>query len=147
MSTKIKIKVGEVEIEYEGPEAFLLKSLPGLIARLSGISDETPKDGALGKLKKEPKTKIEKGGTLPEFIRAKKAADNQSKKFLATAVWLHDRGAERVSTADVRKALKDSHQSKLGNPAQCLNNNVTSGYAEKDGKAFFVTDTGRSSLT
>jgi hypothetical protein len=146
VTTKIKIKVGEVEIEYEGPEAFLLKSLPGLIARLSGMSDETPKDGTHGKGKKENKVKTEKGGPLPDFLRAKKATDNQSKKFLATAVWLHNRGAARITTADVRKALKDSLQGKLGNPAQCLNNNVSSGYAEKEGKAFFVTDTGRSSL-
>jgi hypothetical protein len=145
MTTKIKIKVGEVEIEYEGAEAFLLKSLPGLIARLSGMSEEAPAGGAHGKGKKEHKIKAEKGGTLPDFLRAKKAT-NQSRKFLATAVWLHDRGAARVSTTDVRKALKDSLQGKLGNPAQCLNNNVSSGYCEKEGKVFFVTDTGRSSL-
>lgn len=50
MESKIKIKIGPIEIEYEGSEAFLKEELPALIAavtnlhRESGISDsvETP---------------------------------------------------------------------------------------------------------
>lgn len=50
MESKIKIKIGPIEIEYEGSEAFLKEELPALIAavtnlhRESGICDsvETP---------------------------------------------------------------------------------------------------------
>lgn len=68
------------------------------------------------------------------------------KKFLATAIWLHDTtGNERLETADVVKALSKANQPKL-NAAQCLNNNVGKGHAEKDGDRFFVTEPGRTSL-
>jgi hypothetical protein len=46
----------------------------------------------------------------------------------------------------VSKALNDANQKRLGNPAECLNQNVAKGYCEKDGKQFFVTDDGKSSL-
>jgi len=51
-----------------------------------------------------------------------------------------------LTTGDVSKALKDSNQSRLGNPSQCLNDNVSKGYCEKDGKQFFVTQEGKVSL-
>jgi hypothetical protein len=42
--------------------------------------------------------------------------------------------------------LKNAHQTKLTNPANSLNQNVSKGHAEKDGGSFFVTDPGRTSL-
>jgi len=79
-------------------------------------------------------------------LREKNASTNQVRKFLATAVWLHARGKKRLSTADVTRALKDSNQTRLGNPADCLNKNVAKGHCEKDGKDFFVTSEGSASL-
>lgn len=49
-------------------------------------------------------------------------------------------------TSDVTKALKDSNQTRLGNPSDSLNQNVTKGYCEKDGKEFYVTEEGKNSL-
>jgi hypothetical protein len=51
-----------------------------------------------------------------------------------------------MKTGDVTKALKGAHQSRIGNPADCLNQNVQKGYCEKDGGEFFVTDDGKQSL-
>jgi hypothetical protein len=70
------------------------------------------------------------------------------RKFLATAVWLHDsRNMDRLTTGDVTKALSANRQGKLTNPSDCLNGNVKRGFCEKDGKKqFFVTDEGRTNL-
>ena len=84
--------------------------------------------------------------TLPAFLQEKNATTKQVKKFLATAVWLEAKGQSRLTTSDVTKALNDANQKRLGNPTDCLNQNVTKGYCEKDGKQFFVTDDGKSSL-
>lgn len=86
-------------------------------------------------------------GNLSSFLKDKNATGNQVKKFLVTAVWLHDStGVERVTTAEVRTALKKANQGKLTNPAACLNNNVGKGHCEKDGSSFFVTEPGRATL-
>jgi hypothetical protein len=65
---------------------------------------------------------------------------------LATAAWLYLKGKERLTTSDVVKALKDNHQSRLGNPADCLNQNVGKGLCEKDGAEFFITAEGFTAL-
>lgn len=84
--------------------------------------------------------------TLAVFLKEKNATRNQVKKCLATAIWLEAKGKQRMTTSDVTKALKDSNQARLGNASDCLNQNVSKGYCEKDGKEFFVTDEGKSSL-
>ncbi len=95
----------------------------------------------------KPRKKNGSHGTLPNFLRDKSVADNQVKKFLATAVWLHDTtGKDRLTTTDVRNALKRSNQTKLNNPSDVLNQNVGKGHAEKDGDGFFITEPGRASL-
>src|SRR5687767_12900337 len=40
MSSKIKVKVGGVEVEYEGSEAFLKEELPGLLSTLAKLQKE-----------------------------------------------------------------------------------------------------------
>ena len=55
-------------------------------------------------------------------------------------------GPKRMQTKDVTGALKTANQSRLGNPADCLNQNVSKGYCEKEGNQFFVTDDGKASL-
>jgi hypothetical protein len=84
--------------------------------------------------------------TLPSFLNEKGALKNQTKKFLATAVWLEAKGKTRIKTTDVGRALKDSNQSRLANPSDCLNKNVSKGFCEKDGSEFFVTDDGKKSF-
>ncbi len=146
MTTKIRIKVGGVEVDYEGPEAFLNKKLPELISQLSTLAKQVPDEDGSGGGGTGGGSNDKKTGTLAAFIKEKKASKNQNKRFLATAEWLHRGGLERIKTADVTGAISKNHQSALGNPSQCLNSNVTSGYCVKSGKDFYVTDEGRSSL-
>ena len=141
---KIQIKVGDVEFSGEGEQGWVstqlervLKAAPTIVGtKSSGVPP--------------PPTGEQSSGagaqTLASFLRDKNAVTNQVKKFLATAEWLHARGKKRLSTADVTRALKDSNQTRLGNPADCLNKNVAKGHCEKDGKDFFVTTEGSGSL-
>lgn len=80
------------------------------------------------------------------FLNTKKAATNQNLKFLATSVWLESKGKKRLKPSDVSLALKEANRKKLGNPSECLRQNVSSGCCERDGNEYFVTAEGRAKL-
>ena len=84
--------------------------------------------------------------TLPAFLQEKEATKPQTKKILATAVWLAAKGRGQLTTTDVTRAVRDSQQSRLSNASDCLNKNVAKGFCEKAGKEFFVTQEGKDSL-
>jgi hypothetical protein len=88
------------------------------------------------------------GGTLAAFLKEKNATTNQVRKFLATAIWLHDHeNRDPLSTADVTKALTDAKQKELTNAANCLNQNVSKGFCQKkEANQFFVTEEGRTDI-
>ncbi len=83
---------------------------------------------------------------LASYIKAKNGDSTQTQRFLVTADWLRRRGNDNLTTAAVSKILRDQQQKKLGNPADCLNQNVTKGYCEKTGNGFFITPDGMSLL-
>ncbi|MCH8304247.1 MAG: hypothetical protein IIB94_03855 [Candidatus Marinimicrobia bacterium] len=149
MSTaKIEFTIGGITFKGEGEEKwvatqldFFLKKAPDLISLVPKqiISGDTP-PGSRGD------NNDIKGKTLPIFLKEKNATTNQVLKFLTSAVWLEAKGNKNLSTSDVTKALKDSNQSRLGNPADCLNQNIKKGFCEKDQKGFFVTQEGKDSL-
>lgn len=147
--TKITVKVGPIEFSGEGEDKWLA-------AQLDKILEKAPKLASIA-----PVPTVGGGGaphipmsadanvaqqTLAAYLKAKGATKNQVRKFLAAAVWLEAKGKSRLSTADVTKALKDSNQSRLGNPSDCLNQNIGKGYCERDGKVFYVTQEGKDSL-
>ena len=146
---KIEIRVGAFSFTGEGTEKWLSGELDKLLAKIPELVKVTPTesgdDSATGTA-----TKVRKNGnvgTLAHFLRDKSATDNQVKKFLATAVWLHEtNGKDRLTTSEVKAALKRANQSKINNPSDALNQNVSKGHAEKDGGSFFITDPGRTSL-
>jgi len=146
MATKIRIRVGDVEVEYEGAEAFLDKKLLHMIAELSKIYPQAPPSVSEGGEQGGGLRVRQKPGTLPAFLNQSKARSPQWKCFLATAQWLHAGGAKMLRTADVTKALKDNQQKKLANASGCLRQNVGKGYCEKSGSQFFVTEDGRNFL-
>jgi hypothetical protein len=84
--------------------------------------------------------------TLAAFLGTNNRKKSQARKFLATAVWLHDSGRDRLATRDVSEALSKNNQGKLTNPAQSLNDNVGQGYCEKDGGQFYVTEEGKTAI-
>src|SRR5712692_5980026 len=107
--TKIRIRVGEVEVEYEGAEAFLGKKLPDLIKQLSGLTE--PVQGSKSSSGGGGAGKSGRGGdpgTLASFLRAKNVGNSGVKRFLATAEWLHLRGAKQLKTGEVTQALRDN---------------------------------------
>lgn len=147
---KIEVKLGAIDFKGEGEEKWLENQLDKILQQAPELLNIAPadQDGNGGDASKENGSSIRIGGgiTLAKFLTDKSIGANQVKRFLATAMWLYARGNKKPTTSDVTKALKDNHQSKLNNPADCLNKNVTKGYCEKDGKQFFVTPDGFKSL-
>lgn len=150
---KIGFTVGGISFSGEGDDAWLEKQLDKIIEKASELIKIAPiqvdTSGGTGGSNTIQKVKINEAiaaQTLPNFLKSKSAIKNQLQKFLATAIWLHAKGNNRLSTGEVTKALKDSNQARLGNASDCLAQNVTKGYIERDGKQFFVTDEGKASL-
>jgi hypothetical protein len=136
----------------QGEQEWVAKQLDKILAQaetliqLAPAESEGDGDGDKNTQKPMGKDAAIAKKTLPAFLQEKNATTKQVKKFLATAVWLKAKGQSRLATGDVTKALNDANQKHLGNPADCLNQNVSKGYCEKDGKQFFVTDDGKNSL-
>src|SRR5438552_56511 len=146
-NAKIEIKVGAVEFSGEGEQAWVASQLERVLKAAPTIVGATPpRDDKSGEATDHRDHGPANSQTLASFLRDKGASTNQVKKFLATASWLHTRGKKRLTTADVTRALKESNQTRLGNPADCLNKNVAKGHCEKDGKEFSVTTEGDASL-
>ena len=144
---KIQIKVGDVEFSGEGDQGWVSTQLERVLKAASSLGSAKRSDCTATTAEHEPTRHPAAGSqSLASFLRDRNAAVNQVRKFLATAAWLHAKGKKRLTTADVTRALKDNSQSRLGNPADCLNKNVAKGHCEKDGKEFFVTSEGTASL-
>ena len=145
---KIEVKIGQIQFSSQGDQDWVAKQLDKILSQAEKLiqlapeaQEEQPdvsgrkptgKDSGIAKM------------TLPAFLSERGAAKNQIKKFLATAVWLDAKGQKRIQTRDVTRALKDSNQSRLANPADCLKKNVGKGHCEKDGKQFYVTEEGKN---
>jgi hypothetical protein len=147
---KIEIKAGATEFSASGDEKWVGEQLDKFLEnapKLARISPTEPTGGGNGGGNRGGTGKpisTSSGKSLANHLKDRGATTSQVKKFLQTAVWLESKGKQRMTTRDVTNALKDAHQSRLGNPADCLNQNVTKGYCEKDGKEFFVTEEGRN---
>jgi hypothetical protein len=149
---KIEIKVGAVSFSGEGDGKWVSDQLDKMLEKLPALARVAPHEGDGGDHAKGAGgaggAHVNKAkGTLANFLKEKGATTKQVRKFLATAVWLHDRnGKDRLSATEVVKALSDNSQKRLGNAPDCLNQNVAKGFCEKDNKEFFVTDDGRAEL-
>lgn len=146
--TKISLKVGNLEFSGEGKEQWLESQLDKLLKRIS-IQENSFQHAQNGKILGNgggEVDKILKTTTLVSFLNEKNAKDNQNRKFLATAVYLQSKGQNRLKTADITKALKDSNQTRLGNASDTLKQNISKGFCEKDGDNFFATSDGFKEL-
>jgi hypothetical protein len=145
---KIEIKVGAFTFSGEGTEKWLSGELEKLLVKIPELVEIAPAAPANGG-EDEGAQPLKKGkvGTLASFLSAKNAKQNKTRKFLATAVWLHDStGAQRLGTGDVKKALSQHNQGSVGNASQCLVQNNKQGFTAKDGKQFYVTPEGRTEI-
>lgn len=147
---KIEIKIGQIAFSGQGEQDWVAKQLDKIPAQAEKLIQLAPPAGhdEQGDNRHKPLGKDPSIGTktLASFLKEKNATRKQVTKFLATAVWVHAKGQNRLETKDVTEALSNANQTRLGNPADCLNQNVTKGHCEKDGKQFFVTDDGKNSL-
>jgi hypothetical protein len=148
---KIEIKIGRIQFSGEGGQDWVARQLDKILSQAEKLmqiaapdeEDDRPEVELKGKGKKDSSVAQK---TLAAFLGEKSAKKNQVKKFLATAVWLHAKGSEKLRTMDVTSALSQSSQQSLGNPSMCLNNNVKKGYCQKIGNEFYVTQEGKESL-
>jgi hypothetical protein len=141
--SKVEIGVGSVFFRGEGSENWLSGEIEKAMHRIPELAKLSPVGSPDAGTSTVPKNL----GTLAAFLKLKNATTNQTKKFLATAKWLHDRDKkDRLTTGDVTKALADNQQSRLGNASDCLNKNVAKGFSEKDGNGFYVTEEGRAEV-
>ncbi len=148
---RVEIRIGAIEFSGQGEQAWLAEQLDKILTKAQDLVALVPGQPSVPLAASSPEhqpmatDEAVATQTLPTFLN-EKGVKSQVTKFLVTAVWLESKGQKRLSTADVSKALKDSNQSRLSNPADCLNQNVGKGYCEKDGKQFFVTQEGKDSI-
>jgi hypothetical protein len=145
--SKIDITVGSVSFSGEGDPAWLAQQLDKVLKVASVIPPSTS-GGATGVNPSGQAT--DSAGfntTLASYIKEKHGETNQVDRFLIAADWLRRRGTALLTTASVTKALRENQQKRLGNPADCLNKNVSKGYCEKTAEGFFITPDGINKLS
>ncbi|WP_345949982.1 hypothetical protein ABDD95_00720 [Mucilaginibacter sp. PAMB04274] len=147
--SKIQIKIGSIEFSGEGQQDWLslqidkiLNKLPELLKNESVA--QTLQNGPTDHVLKASSNKVLP--TLSIWLKDKGATTIQTKKFLATAAHIQLNGKSRVTTGDVNAALKNANQTKLNNSSDCLNQNVSKGFCEKDTQGFFITVQGLADL-
>jgi hypothetical protein len=141
---RIEIKVGNISFSAEGDQEWLSEQLAKVMLAASPAiaandSHEAPAIGKSG-------SATSSVGSLASYLRAAGGESKQVQRFLATAGWLSRRGIPNLTAAMVAAALAEHHQKRLGNPADCLNQNVSKGYCEKSKDSFFITPEGWSAL-
>lgn len=151
--SKIEIKVGSISFSGEGDGAWLSEQLDKVLAKIPELAAMTPTEiaengGNGGNPPVVPGVQHgQVSGTLASFLKTANASESQTRKFLATALWLHDvEQRNRVTTNDVTGALSKHKQGKLTNASNCLAENAKRGYCVREGKQFYVTNEGRESL-
>jgi len=150
-NAKIEFALGSITFSGEGEETWVSDQLDKILQKAPDLIKIAPETQAIsqsaapvsGQVSRLPDDTIA-SQSLPNFFRAKEVPSSGFKKFLATAVWLHSKGSNRISLGDVTQALRDSNQTRLSNPSDCLSKNVTKGFIEKEGRQFFVTPQGRA---
>ena len=147
---KIQVTVGAVSFSGEGERDWLAEQLDKVLKAAPDLASAPPTLPAGRSQQFTPASKPSGGaqvsGTLVSYIKAKGGESSQVKRFLATADWLRLRGESELTTGKISKALSDNHQKRLGNAADCLNQNVRKGHCEKQGEGFFITPDGLKAL-
>lgn len=141
-TARIRVRLGAMAFSGEGEPAWVaeqldkvLRALPSCAAATAGRPPATHDDGS------------ERVGSLASYIKTRGGESSQVRRFLATADWLRLQGERALTTAIVARALRDHQQKRLGNPADCLNQNVARGFCEKaGGRTFYLTPEGLRTL-
>jgi hypothetical protein len=146
--SKLEVSVAGLTFSGTGNAEWLSAELEKVLKAAPELAKAAPPPITAGAVSGAFGTASANGGavtTLAEHLKTRQAGSNQTRRFLATADWLRLKDQE-LTTAAVTAALRDNHQPKLSNPAQCLNNNVSQGFCEKNGKSFFIAPAGLKEL-
>ena len=138
---KIELTIGNLSFVGEGDQDWLDQQISRLIDTFKPVHI----DSSVDRLTSGPDSQqndVVVAGSLASYLKAKRGDTVQVQRFLATAAWLHRRGEKPLTTKAVIKALKDNQQKRLGNPADCLNQNAGRGFCEKTNEGFFITPEG-----
>lgn len=145
--SKIEVTVGAVRFSGEGDQAWLSEQLDKVLKAAPSIPTVVESAAAGGGGQKAAHGDGDEfSTTLAAYIKEKGGETNQVDRFLISADWLRRRGTSKLTTGAVTKALKDNHQKKLANPADCLNKNVSKGNCEKADGGFYITPDGLKKL-
>ncbi|MBI3571097.1 MAG: hypothetical protein HY082_08340 [Gammaproteobacteria bacterium] len=147
-NSKIDMKLGALSFAGEGDQAWLAEQLDKVLKAAPEISRTSAPTGKVNPPGSTSNTIVDGQfpTTLATYIREKGGDANQVDRFLITADWLRRRGEQKLTTSAVGKALRDSQQKRLANPADSLNKNVTKGYCEKADGGFYITPDGLKKL-
>lgn len=142
---KIEVTIGRVVFSGEGTQDWLAEQLNKVLeaAKNQSASSNEPEVIIAEVVQNDPTAAVaKKVGSLANYLKSNNATTSQVRRFLTTAGWLVKRGNSSLKTGDVTKALKDNQQSRIGNPADALNQNVSKGFCEKTSDGFFITPEG-----
>ncbi|HEV2263226.1 MAG TPA: hypothetical protein VGR79_01705 [Stellaceae bacterium] len=146
--SKIQFALGALSFSGEGEQGWLADQLDKILHAAPSLGRATvasPVETA-NEQSDPAQSSTSFTQTLASYIKEKNAESNQTQRFLAAANWLRRRGAQKLTTAMVSKALADNQQKRLGNPADCLNQNVSKGFCEKTDGGFYITPDGLKAL-
>ena len=146
----IEFQIGSIQFKAEGTAEWVESQAEVFIEKIENLSTEIYGNFAakndLQETTRSQSTQDAQISSLKKHLEERGASKNQNDRFLATADWLRRRGQKGLQTGDVTKALRENHQSRLGNASECLNQNISKGYCEKNGKEFFITQEGLEHL-
>ncbi|MDX2264964.1 MAG: hypothetical protein NW215_08325 [Hyphomicrobiales bacterium] len=134
---KLDVQIGKLKFVGEGDQQWLATQLASVISLAETIKTDIEPENS-----KDVPAQGSFTTALGSYIREKNADGNQNLRFLVSADWLRRRGMKILTTSAVSKALQENQQKRLGNPADCLNQNVSKGFCEKTKDGFFVTPEG-----
>lgn len=146
---KIVVTIGRVTFSGEGTQDWLAEQLDKVLetanSHPASLDEADEADANVGPNGPAIDGK-QRVSSLANYLKTKDATSNQVRRFLSTAAWLAKKGNKALKTGDVTNALKDNRQSRLSNPADALNKNVSKGFCEKTSDGFFVTPEGWEEL-
>jgi len=140
--SKIAVTVGNVSFSGEGEPEWLAEQLERVLA----VAPQIVSTQLVGRAPFDDSGDREFTASLAGYIKEKGGENSQVDRFLVAADWLRRHGLDKLTTGDVSRALKENHQKRLANPADCLNKNVSKGFCEKSDGGFFITPDGLRKL-
>ena len=142
---RIRIRLGNLRFDGEGTEDWL-SAEASLFLRVATDMSVTATASAQASERDDPPSGTAPNQSLAAFLRATGGEKKQVQRFLATAGWLSRRGQEPLTSGLVSKTLREYHQKRLGNPSDCLSQNLSNGYCEKTHDGFRLTSEGWQAL-